>query len=312
MKKTLHLILFALLFVSLKGNDAWANTITEESQNETAVRNKTDRYISYVYNKIKFAKNEKLSFEVFKPAFYGYLNLLQNGKIDHDKPLAICDFTLSSNKRRMWVIDIRNKKVLFHTLVAHGQGSGEEFAIAFSNTPDSHQSSLGFYVTGQTYCGNNGNSLRLEGVDGIFNSNAFDRAIVIHPADYCTEKFACENNRLGRSYGCPALPPEIAPKIIETIKDGSCLFIYHKADNYLNQSRWLNTLVKSLPADADFMDLDMRTGGKNASYAANTKPGGKPKIISPEDIDFKNRTVSSVIVIHQDSRTGISDTVIVK
>jgi len=188
---------------------------------------------------------------------YGYLNLLEAGKINSSSNLTICDFTLSSNVKRLWVIDIQSKKILFHSLVAHGMGTGEEFAVHFSNTQDSHQSSLGFYVTGETYTGNNGYSLNLHGLDGAFNNNAYDRAIVMHGADYVSENFAKANQRLGRSHGCPALPVELAPKVIDRIKDGHCLFIYHTKDNYLSQSYWLKSRIKNLPIEAEQFELQV-------------------------------------------------------
>ncbi len=299
-----------LLLATVSVNIGFAKAPVEET--EDIIKVKTDKYISYVYNKIKFVRNGKLSFEVFKSAFYGYLNMLEEGKIDREAVLSICDFTLSSNKKRLWVIDLKTKKVLFHSLVAHGMGTGEEFATAFSNVPDSHQSSQGFYVTGETYTGNNGYSLKLHGVDGSYNSNAYDRAVVIHGADYVSEQFARDNVRLGRSHGCPALPVETAPVIIDKIKNGSCFFIYHTANNYLARSRWLNSSVRSLPQEADFMDLNNDV--RNNPRYVNIKSSGKEEPDADSEVAQapKEKIISSVVTVNLNSRTGVSDTIIVK
>lgn len=248
--------ILCLLLLSLSVPSASMATGLSESES-VGNSSRAERYIKSVYEKIKFTKHNRLRYEPFRHGMYGYLNLLEAGKINASANLTICDFTLSSNVKRLWVIDIRSKKLLFHSLVAHGMGTGEEFAVHFSNTHDSHQSSLGFYVTGDTYTGNNGYSLKLHGLDGSFNNNAFDRAIVIHGADYVSENFAKANQRLGRSHGCPALPAELAPKVIDRIKDGHCLFIYHTKDNYLSQSYWLKSGIKNLPAEADQLELQV-------------------------------------------------------
>lgn len=238
-----------------------------ENESESSMSSKTDRYFRYVYDQIKFP-NKKLNFDAFSKAYYGYLNLIEEGKLRPGALLTVCDFNLSSNQKRMWVIDLKNKKILFNTLVAHGQGTGEEYAEAFSNTPDSHQSSLGFYLTGETYEGNNGNSLKLLGVDGSFNSNAYDRAIVIHGAEYVCNEYARANKRIGRSHGCPALPVEVAPKVIDKIKNGHCLFIYHSSKQYFASSHWINSRLKSLPEEANRMDLKMPVKN-NPRYVAS-------------------------------------------
>ena len=134
---------------------------------------------------------------------------------------------MSSKKQRLWVIDLKNNIILFQSLVAHGRNSGNEFAGKFSNNPQSYQSSLGFYATGETYYGKHGYSLRLDGLEKEINNNARKRAIVIHGADYVSENFIKQNGRLGRSLGCPSLPMNISKEIIDTIKNKSGLFVYH-------------------------------------------------------------------------------------
>ena len=200
-----------------------------------------ENYISSVYNQIDFSKCGRLSFEAFDKAYHGYLNLLDAGKLNAAKEIiSICDFSLSSAENRLWIIDLAAKKVLFNTYVAHGQGSGDEFAVSFSNRNESHQSSLGFYVTGDTYDGEHGTSLRLAGMDQGFNDAAFDRGIVVHGADYVCDKYVCANQRLGRSWGCPAVPAKLSLPIINTIKDGTCLFIYYPDSRYTKSAYWMN------------------------------------------------------------------------
>lgn len=198
-----------------------------------------------IYNKINFGKSEPLSREVFYKAYTGYLNLKDAGKLDQDHPIiSICDFSLSSNVKRLWVIDLKDCRVLIHSLVAHGQGTGEEFAMKFSNTENSHQSSLGFYVTEDTYIGDNGYSLKLNGMDAGYNDAAYSRAIVMHGADYVCDSYIQDNKRLGRSWGCPAVPAATAKNIINTIKNKTCLYIYYPNRSYLAKSVWLNKSPK--------------------------------------------------------------------
>lgn len=197
-----------------------------------------------VYKNLQF-EGEKLNFEVFEKAFLGFQNLKKSGKLNSNaKLLSICDFSLSSNKKRLWVVDTAEKKLLFNSLVAHGKGTGEEFAMSFSNTMDSHQSSLGFYVTEQVYNGDNGYSMRLFGMDKGYNDAALERCIVMHGANYVSEDFIKAEKRLGRSWGCPAVPRELAKPIINTIKNGTCLFIYYPDQNYLAGSKWLKKDAK--------------------------------------------------------------------
>jgi hypothetical protein len=131
----------------------------------------------------------------------------------------------------MWVIDLSSNRLLFHEYVAHGSGSGGNSASRFSNRDGSHQSNIGLMKTAETYSGKHGYSLKLDGLERGWNSNARSRAIVIHAADYVSEAFIQANGRLGRSWGCPALRPEISRKVIDTIKGGSLVF---GGSSYLN------------------------------------------------------------------------------
>jgi len=177
-----------------------------------------------------------LTKEAFIEALKGYEVLRSSGKLNNDNMLTIADFSLPSSQKRLFVIDIENLKVLYNTYVAHGRNSGKEYANRFSNAPKSNMSSLGFYITGNTYYGEHGLSLRLEGEEEGINDNAKSRAIVIHCADYVSEKMIEAFGYIGRSLGCPALPKKYSEPIIETIKDGSCFFIYSPSQRYLTRS----------------------------------------------------------------------------
>ena len=146
--------------------------------------------------------------------------------------LTLIDFTKPSNEERLLVLDMAEGKLLFHSLVAHGRNSGDLYATGFSNHPESHQSSLGLYLTEGTYTGKNGYSLRLNGLEKGVNDNALARAIVIHGAAYADPSVCRGGRRLGRSWGCPALPPALNRPIIDTIKGGSVLYIYGESRDH--------------------------------------------------------------------------------
>lgn len=182
-----------------------------------------------------------LSEQAFDYALKGYDYLVEKGKIRKNDLLSIVDFTKPSSVKRLFVIDLKNSRILFNTYVAHGQGSGEKFAKNFSNIPESYQSSLGFYVTSGTYIGKNGYSMNLTGLENGINDKAERRAIVMHGAPYVNESYIRSQGYIGRSWGCPAVPEKLNRPIIETIKDGSCLFLYSNNDFYLSHSRILNS-----------------------------------------------------------------------
>tara|TARA_B100000700_G_scaffold309727_2_gene389293 strand:- start:7539 stop:8528 length:990 start_codon:yes stop_codon:yes gene_type:complete len=155
------------------------------------------------------------------------------------KRLAVIDFSRSANEKRLWVFDLQQRRLLFKELVSHGQGTGQEYARAFSNTPDSHQSSLGLFRTKQSYTGSNGYSLRLEGLEPGINDRAYERAIVMHGADYVSEDFIAANGRLGRSWGCPAVPSDVARPLIDSLEDNQYLFAYYPNQQWLDNSEFL-------------------------------------------------------------------------
>jgi hypothetical protein len=181
-----------------------------------------------------------LSKEAFTYAWKGYQQLLDKKMITRANYLTICDFSQSSRKKRLYIIDIINNKLLINTYVAHGRNSGGEYATHFSNQPESLQSSLGFYITSNTYIGEHGLSLRISGIEPGYNDKALERSIVIHGAAYVDDARARSGMFMGRSFGCPAVPQKESATIINTIKNGTCLFIYHPSRNYLLGSKILN------------------------------------------------------------------------
>lgn len=180
------------------------------------------------------------SFKISEPAFYlalnGYYDLKSKDLLKNDSLIAIVDFSKSSEKKRLYVIDIKNEEIIKNTYVAHGMQSGLEIAESFSNRRLSNKSSLGLYLTQEIYQGKHGYSLRIEGMSKDLNDNAYKRAIVIHGANYVSEDFIQQNGRLGRSFGCPAVPMNEVNEIIDLIKNGACLYIYHPSLIPISQS----------------------------------------------------------------------------
>lgn len=156
-----------------------------------------------------------------------------------DQILTVIDYSLPSTERRLWVIDLARNRVLFHELVAHGEGSGETFAVSFSNRPRSRQSSLGLFRTEAVYRGQHGDSLRLAGLEPGVNDRAMDRAIVMHGAAYVSPAVVAAYGRLGRSWGCPALDRAVTGRVIDRIKGGTALFAYYPDPRWLEGSKFL-------------------------------------------------------------------------
>lgn len=187
--------------------------------------------IEMVYTELELNNSSLPKMDCFKKALTGYYNLKQKGQIQKDI-LTVIDFSISSTQKRMWVINLKDNTVLFHSYVAHGMKSGLEFASQFSNAQSSNKSSLGFYTTGETYMGKHGLSLKLDGQERGINHNARARAVVMHGADYASPSVLKSQHYLGRSQGCPAIPEKIKKQVIQAIKGKSCLFIYHPTRSY--------------------------------------------------------------------------------
>jgi hypothetical protein len=194
--------------------------------------------IRSIYRKIGLA-SYGLSYEVFRLGMVGYYSLRLEGSIQDKNMLTIIDFSKPSSEKRFYTIDLEEAQVKYHSYVAHGRNTGENLATTFSNNRHSNQSSMGFYVTGETYVGSKGYSLRLDGMDKNYNDQIRNRAVVIHEADYVSESWIKRYGRLGRSQGCPALPTEISREVIDSIKEKTAVFAYFPDDNYLTSSRYL-------------------------------------------------------------------------
>jgi hypothetical protein len=196
--------------------------------------------VSTLYEEINL-KDLGLSKQALAYALKGYYYLLSHHKLSRPNILSICDLSQSSRNKRLYVLDLEQKTILINTYVAHGRNSGREYATTFSNSASSHKSSLGFFVTEDTYFGNNGLSLKICGMERGINDGAARRNIVIHGSPYVGADFMQMNHFInGRSYGCPAVPLEESESIIDAIKGGSCLFIYNPTKKYITRSKILN------------------------------------------------------------------------
>jgi len=177
--------------------------------------------------------------EVFELALNAARCAVRSGAVRNPSTLTVIDYSRPSTEKRLWVYDLRSRELVYEELVAHGQGSGGDMATRFSNEPETHATSLGLFVTSDTYVGKNGYSLRLDGLDHGFNDRARDRAIVMHGAPYVSAEFARAQGRLGRSWGCPALRDAVAREVIDLVKGGGLVFAYYPDQNWLAASQYL-------------------------------------------------------------------------
>lgn len=207
--------------------------------NDSIRTNSFDAEIELIYDSLQL-KKRGLKKEAFVYAYKGYKKLEEDGKLSKEGLITICDLSQSSKRKRLYLIDLNECKLLLNTYVAHGKNSGGEYARKFSNKPESRQSSLGFYRTKKTYYGGHGLALTLSGLEPGFNDKAERRKIVLHGSLYIGDNYKRWGKYMGRSFGCPAVPMKQSKKLINTIKDGSCLFIYHPSKNYLSGSKILN------------------------------------------------------------------------
>lgn len=180
-----------------------------------------------------------LSPNVFEMAMGAASCAVRSGEVGQPDTLTVIDYSRPSTEKRLWVFDLRSRRLLYQELVAHGQGSGENMAVTFSNDTDSHRSSLGLFVTGDPYVGKNGYSLRLDGLEDGINDRARERGIVMHGAPYVSADFAQLHRRLGRSWGCPALREAVARDVIDRVKGGGLLFVYYPDPEWLQSSKYL-------------------------------------------------------------------------
>jgi hypothetical protein len=252
MPKTLLIALFALAFFAFSNSKltavdkkpaekgaATALPVKKGDKAKELTRVNFEKSIEQLYNDIGLSVYH-LPYSVFRLGMIGYYSLEKEGALGTKGLITIIDFSKPSTEKRFYTIDLKNQTVKYHSYVAHGRNTGANMATEFSNIPHSNQSSLGFYVTGETYVGSKGYSLRLDGKEESFNDKIRSRAVVIHAADYATESWIKRYGRLGRSQGCPALPPKISKEVIDTIKNKTVIFTYHPDEHYLNASRYLN------------------------------------------------------------------------
>lgn len=230
-KTRIVLLLIAVFFTSTAGFSKF-----DCCYNDINIKSNYDE--SSLYDQLQLS-DLGLKKEIFDNALKGWNVLLEKNTLENPNVLSIADLSQSSNLKRLYVIDLLQKKVLFNTYVAHGNKSGEEFASSFANKMNSHKSSLGFYVTGNTYNGQHGLALRLKGIEKGINDIAEERGIVVHGAPYVSESFIKKVGRLGRSQGCPAVPAALCTPIVNSIKEGSCFFIFYPDSDYFKKSQFL-------------------------------------------------------------------------
>lgn len=192
------------------------------------------------YNSLNL--NNKLEYKIFERAYLGYLQIPEKTS----ELLVIVDYSKPSSEKRFYLLDLKNNKILYHSRVAHSKTSGVEIPINFSNEPNSFTNSLGFYLTLGEYSGAYGHSLRLRGLEENINANAEERAIVLHGGEIANESYLKKYGILGRSLGCPVLPTNIISDVISTIKNGTVFYIHGNDESYLEESKFLKTLLSDV------------------------------------------------------------------
>ena len=197
-----------------------------------AERNLEEGYIKKMYSDLNLT--QKVEYTIFRKAYKGYMQIPDK----REGLLTIIDYTKPSNVERFFVLDLDKRKITYSTYVTHGKNSGLTSALNFSNNKNSYMSSLGFYVTNDSYVGSNGYSLRLKGLEAGINSNALSRNIVVHGADYAEPDFIEKYGFLGRSEGCPAIPTTISRDVIDSIKNRTVLFIIGNDRHYYEKSSY--------------------------------------------------------------------------
>ncbi len=231
----------------------FSNAQTGLSKERQLALKKAELNIKDLYNELNAAQYD-LSFTAFRYAYIGYQTMKKQHRLNNKELFSIIDFTKDCNSKRFYTIDLETMKIVYYTYVAHGKKSGERMATSFSDAVESNKSSIGFYITGNTYNGGNGYSLMLHGDEKGYNSNLAKRSVVVHAADYANEDYIARNGRMGRSLGCPALPENIYKQVIETIKEKTMIFAYYNDAKYLKTSKYLNVLklIEDEPVESVF------------------------------------------------------------
>ena len=248
-KRYLFLVLIFILSTFLY----FSNAQTGLSKERQLALKKAELNIKELYNELNAAQYD-LSFTAFRYAYIGYQTMKKQHRLNNKELFSIIDFTKDCNSKRFYTIDLEKMKIVYYTYVAHGKKSGERMATSFSDAVESNKSSIGFYITGNTYNGGNGYSLILNGDEKGYNSNLAKRSVVVHAADYANEDYIARNGRMGRSLGCPALPENIYKQVIETIKEKTMIFAYYNDAKYLKISKYLNVLklIEDEPVESVF------------------------------------------------------------
>jgi hypothetical protein len=217
----------ALLVLALAGlysvNAPQASTAQTDPQPQAAASEASATAVPAVFSR---RAAQGLSPKVLSLALDAVADARARGISGRDDRLTVIDYSLPSTQPRIWVLDLERGKVLYHGLVAHGAGSGDKYASHFSNVNDSRATSLGLFLTGDTYEGGNGYSLVLKGLDQGLNDRAEMRHSVMHGAWYVSDDHARQFGMIGRSWGCPALPQEDAQPVIDAIKGGTFVYSY--------------------------------------------------------------------------------------
>lgn len=233
------IIVFTSMIAKNSGKSSTTNSNLPVTTASASAEAEINYWVDSLYSSMHLSE-AGLSRSVFFTACKGYQYLLSANKLAHQGLLTICDYSQRSDKKRLYVLDINRAKILFNTYVSHGRNSGNDYATSFSNSNDSHKTCLGFMRTAETYIGENGFSMRLDGMENGFNDRVRERAIVMHGSDYVDASRAKNGTMMGRSYGCPAVPAAEVRTIINTIKGGSCFFNYYPDRYYTKASGILN------------------------------------------------------------------------
>lgn len=237
--------LFAGLLILLMSATGWAKTGGSGKENlerEAAAYKMPAAYIGMatdLYKELQL-QSKGLEKDIFLKAYKGYMLLLSQGLVQNPNMLSIADFSQSNQNKRLYVIDLRNRRLMTQTYVSHGKNSGSEIATSFSNVNNSNKSVLGFLITADTYNGSNGLSLRFRGMERGINDLVTHRAIVVHGSKFVNEKELARRGEMVNSLGCPAVPMSESKTIINAIKGGTVYFIYHPDENYAAKSPILN------------------------------------------------------------------------
>lgn len=237
-KSTVGIVLAAALFAPRTIDSSFARS-THAAAVATSATVADAAAATFAIDNFAAAEIGTIETDVLELALGAASCAVKSGAARLPRTLTVIDYSKPSSQKRLWVYDLTTRELLYEELVAHGQGSGANLATQFSNTPESHQTSLGLFVTDDTYVGRNGYSLRLDGLDKGLNDRARERAIVMHGAPYVSPAFVKANGRLGRSHGCPAVSDGVARELINRVKGGGLLFAYYPDAQFLKTSKYL-------------------------------------------------------------------------